>query len=432
MADFLILLLSMSVSGSILVLLLWGLRPVLGRKLSGAWMYYIWIIVALRMLLPFTPEQGLLNRFPGSLGTVRQESVASGDIGSQSTLMSDNSDMEDGGIENANLQDNSSREMNDIQEQEGVHVGSPEDVRPGNGVFSFLSGHLAGAVPAILFFVWLIGAIFLFLRAALASRIFPERIRRGAFPVDSAEINACYEKACGRLSIRRPPQLLGSTEAISPMLTGLLKPAIVLPVSVLQHPENLSFIFRHELIHYKRKDIWFKWLFQLVECVHFFNPFAYLLRHQVDRCCELSCDEAVVKDMTFQERKAYGTTLLDALEPGIFPRTPAASASLCENAAFIKERLVMIKMNKKKALLLKLSRLCLPQESASAPFIWGPVPLLPIPLRQGMLFLPLFPNSHKPQGLVLSQNYPLPLIRRLLRKILLPIPMQRPLTALLF
>ena len=63
MADFLILLLSMSVSGSILVLLLWGLRPVLGRKLSGAWMYYIWIIVALRMLLPFTPEQGLLNRF---------------------------------------------------------------------------------------------------------------------------------------------------------------------------------------------------------------------------------------------------------------------------------------------------------------------------------------------------------------------------------
>lgn len=101
MADFLILLLSMSVSGSILVLLLWGLRPVLGRRLSGAWMYYIWIIVALRMLLPFTPEQGLLNRFPGSLGAVRQESVASGDIGSQSTLMSDNSDMEDGGIENA-------------------------------------------------------------------------------------------------------------------------------------------------------------------------------------------------------------------------------------------------------------------------------------------------------------------------------------------
>lgn len=216
------------------------------------------------------------------------------------------------------------------------------------------------------------------------------------------------------------------------MLTGLLKPAIVLPVSVLQHPENLSFIFRHELIHYKRKDIWFKWLFQLVECVHFFNPFAYLLRRQVERCCELSCDEAVVKDMTFQERKAYGTTLLDALESGIFSRTPAASASLCENAAFIKERLVMIKMNRKKALLLKLSRLCLPQESASAPFIWGPVLLLPIPLRRGMLFLPLFPNSHKPQGLVLSQNCLLRLIRRLLRKILLLIPMQRPLTALLF
>lgn len=355
MTDFLILLLSMSVSGSILMLLLLGLRPVLGRKLSGAWMYYIWIIVALRMLLPFTPEQGLLNRTPGSLGVLLQESSVPGSAGSQDALMSGNSGLTENMIGNSGLPDTSSGKRYDIQKQEeSMNADIPEEVWLINGMLSFLSVHLPDAVPAILFFLWLTAAIFLFLRAAVASRAFLKRIRCCSFPVDSPEINACYEKACGRLSIHRPPQLLGSTEGISPMLTGLLKPAIVLPVSVLQHPEKLSFIFRHELTHYKRKDIWFKWLFQLVECVHFFNPLAYLLRRQVERCCELSCDEAVVKDMTFQERKAYGATLLDVLESGSFSCSPSASASLCENAAFMKERLVMIKKMKKKNRFIKV------------------------------------------------------------------------------
>lgn len=48
-----------------------------------------------------------------------------GGIGSQGTLMSDNSGMAEDRIGNADLQDTSSREMNDIQEQEGVHAGPP-------------------------------------------------------------------------------------------------------------------------------------------------------------------------------------------------------------------------------------------------------------------------------------------------------------------
>lgn len=57
MNEFLLLLLSMSLSGTLLALLLFLLRPLLKRNLSRAWMYYIWCIVALRMLLPFAPRQ---------------------------------------------------------------------------------------------------------------------------------------------------------------------------------------------------------------------------------------------------------------------------------------------------------------------------------------------------------------------------------------
>ena len=54
MNEFLLLLLSMSLSGTLLALLLFFLRPLLKRNLSRAWMYYIWCIVALRMLLPLS------------------------------------------------------------------------------------------------------------------------------------------------------------------------------------------------------------------------------------------------------------------------------------------------------------------------------------------------------------------------------------------
>ena len=50
MNEFLLLLLSMSLSGTLLALLLFLLRPLLKRNLSRAWMYYIWCIVALSLI----------------------------------------------------------------------------------------------------------------------------------------------------------------------------------------------------------------------------------------------------------------------------------------------------------------------------------------------------------------------------------------------
>ena len=79
MNEFLLLLLSMSLSGTLLALLLFLLRPLLKRNLSRAWMYYIWCIVALRMLLPFCPTAepggqsacGSVSRHAAVIRTIR-------------------------------------------------------------------------------------------------------------------------------------------------------------------------------------------------------------------------------------------------------------------------------------------------------------------------------------------------------------------------
>ena len=55
------LFLSMSFSGGLLILALLLCNRFLKDKISRQWQYYIWLVVILRLLLPFTPETNLLG-----------------------------------------------------------------------------------------------------------------------------------------------------------------------------------------------------------------------------------------------------------------------------------------------------------------------------------------------------------------------------------
>ncbi len=56
------LFLSMSFSGSLLILFLLLGKRFLKDKINRQWQYYIWAVVVLRLLLPFGPEASLLGR----------------------------------------------------------------------------------------------------------------------------------------------------------------------------------------------------------------------------------------------------------------------------------------------------------------------------------------------------------------------------------
>ena len=60
---------------------------------------------------------------------------------------------------------------------------------------------------------------------------------------------------------------------------------------------DFDYSILHELMHIKRLDMFYKWLVQFAVCVHWFNPFVYLMRKETGRGCELSCDEAVIREL---------------------------------------------------------------------------------------------------------------------------------------
>jgi hypothetical protein len=84
---------------------------------------------------------------------------------------------------------------------------------------------------------------------------------------------------------------------ISPMVMGLLKPVVILPVSVLSglNPEQVEAILIHEPAHIRRYDHVVMIIQSIATQVLFFHPLAWYLSAELDRERENCCDDLVMK-----------------------------------------------------------------------------------------------------------------------------------------
>ncbi len=94
----------------------------------------------------------------------------------------------------------------------------------------------------------------------------------------------------------------------SPFILGVIRPEIYLSSAL--NEEEMHYILAHELAHLKRKDHWWKLLGYLLLCIYWFNPFCWAAYAGLCKDIELACDEKVIRDMTFSEKKEYSRVLL--------------------------------------------------------------------------------------------------------------------------
>jgi hypothetical protein len=99
----------------------------------------------------------------------------------------------------------------------------------------------------------------------------------------------------------------------SPMLTGFIKPCILLPDTDWNDVE-LRLIIKHELVHLKRKDLEYKFLVLLATAVHWFNPIVHLIGKAIDISCELSCDFETVRNTSKGVCLRYSETILGVVK----------------------------------------------------------------------------------------------------------------------
>ena len=187
--------------------------------------------------------------------------------------------------------------------------------------------------------VWLIGlsacALF-FLVAHLRCR----REYKTALPVES-EFVAIWMR---EHPIRRNVKILQSDRVAAPLTYGILRPVVLLPKGTDWSDEpKLQYILTHEFIHVRRFDILAKLLLAAAFCIHWFNPFVWVMYVLANRDIELSCDEAVVRTFGETIRSDYALTLIDLAE--MKSRVSPLVNNFSKNA--IEERIISIMKIKK-------------------------------------------------------------------------------------
>lgn len=161
----------------------------------------------------------------------------------------------------------------------------------------------------ILFYIWLLGMALFVFRQWRGYLRFRQALNEQATDVKNPILRAVFEEEKQSLGIAREIPLLVSGAADCPMLAGFARPAIFLPDESLSAPDA-AFIFRHELTHCKRGDLWLKLLLVLARAMQWFNPLVHLMARFAYEDIELACDDAVAKEMDGAERRAYGEAIL--------------------------------------------------------------------------------------------------------------------------
>jgi len=307
---------TMSITGSVIAIILFILKPLVRDRLPKSVQFYLWFVVLVALVVPisrFIVLPDSTSNVPAISKAVDWYVVSNEDIFERiRPYEAENSD-DFIGIPESNMAE--------------VEALIPDTWVP-EAVDWFRLSHYIGVIIYLAFIYCSYNA-------------FTSKIKRRNTTA-AAEENAVLAELCGN---RRIPLLYRNSLAATPMLIGVFHPAIILPDREYTN-EQLRAVLLHELTHLRRKDVLVKWLTVLVSALHWFNPIVWLVRREIDRACELSCDEAVIRNLDTDGKQNYGETLLYVAADS---KTPHAvlSTTMCEEKKALKERLGAIMKSKK-------------------------------------------------------------------------------------
>lgn len=242
-------------------------RKIRGHRFSSKAYYIIWLIIAIRLILPF-------------------------DISINNSIYNFNSFIKEYEVSN----------YKNGEEQTQLKLPYEE-----NNVKKF---NFIRIVRRNLFNVWLIGTILYLIYNLFFYFIFKHSLKKSLFFVNK-DIEEKFYGLKTQMVPRSKVVIRESDLIDSPMIIGIIKPMLL--ISENTNVENISYILDHEFTHLKRKDLLYKLIIFLAVSIHWFNPVVHLMRKVSTEDLELSCDEEVIKGMNREYRIEYSKTLIESI-----------------------------------------------------------------------------------------------------------------------
>ncbi len=266
------------------------------QKVSKQASYFLWAIVAIRLLVPAMPESefsifNVVNQDVIEVNTVITEDTGILELPQQETTVIGSQNA----IENIeindeiadNFLDNSTDNSNFVQQSQAEENSTIFENHLHPDIFWRTNQWFA---------VWLIGMTVM-----------------GCYGI----ISYCVLKHKLRFATTTDHKVYEVEQIISPFVFGIIKPRIYLPYRLSK--EERDYILCHENYHIKRKDYLVKILAFGLLTVYWFHPLVWVAFYMMSRDMEASCDEQVLKELGVEERKAYSTLLLSFASQKRFP-----------------------------------------------------------------------------------------------------------------
>ena len=195
--------------------------------------------------------------------------------------------------------------------------------------------------------VWIAGACFLIVKRLIE---YVQRVRRFAAYAEMKMTDrhrAVITDLRTQYGVKRRVALYWEQDGEHTITFGILKPVIVCNKEPGSREAEL--LIRHEMVHIKRFDVFWKVLLQFALFIHWWNPILWKLSHDLDYVCECSCDETAMAGRSKEEVKAYLRLLVEESTEHKDTKRGLLrwNAGFSDNAQKIKERMDNLMMGKK-------------------------------------------------------------------------------------
>ena len=194
----------------------------------------------------------------------------------------------------------------------------------------------------ILLGIWIVGIlamIILVIKSSLRLR----SLEKSALPLQNQEVRRLYHRCLEEMGIHRDIPVYSTAFLKSPIIVGLLKPCIYLPIHLISdyNESDMRYMLLHELQHYKHKDAVASYLMNLAGVVYWFNPLVWYALKEMRNDREVACDTSVLKMLEEDAYEDYGNTLINFAEKVSLAPFPFA-AGLGGNMKQMKRRIINI------------------------------------------------------------------------------------------
>lgn len=330
------------ISATVLIAAVIILRQIFMRRISRRLQYALWLIVAIRLILPVQLGTSPISidrsvpvqRVESAITQTAREPVSGTSYTVIYTQVAEEFTAAGQNVQMPEVQAQ-------VQEEATRRISAPTFGQIANSIW---------LVGAVLMGVWF---LFVNLRFRYTLRKFSTEITVAECPIPV--------KVCPKLQ--------------SPCLSGIFRPTVYLTENCADDPQRLRHILAHELTHLRHGDPLWSVVRSILLCVYWFHPLVWVAAILSKRDCELACDEGALKRLGEDQRIAYGKTLLDTVARRPSPNHLLETAtSMNETKKQLKERVNFIVKKPKFYLILTVCVLLIAVVAAACTFTDAPKP----------------------------------------------------------